>query len=175
MQVNEAAAYLQRIFCWQERKHYQNETNRELVANVIHNSTASQLHCPFMFSWAAVRDRRNSPISDMAFTASYSPSPWLLLSLASLYLQYKLEALINIFIFFIRQSKSSDVGLMLATKGENQKETREKLCSRSRDCMSERGLKIKRLCSMFIPLCCNYPTIALILAAKNNKDIGEIS
>lgn len=70
--------------------------------------------------------------------------------------------------FFIKQCKSPDVGLVFASKGENQKQTREMPCSRGRDCMSEHGLKLKRLCSMFIPLHCNYPTTALILAAKNN-------
>lgn len=40
------------------------------------------------------------PDHGVAFLASYSPSPWLLLSLASLYLQSKLEAFINIFPVF---------------------------------------------------------------------------
>lgn len=68
----------------------------------------------------------------------------------------------------IKQSKPPDVGLVFASKGENQKQTREMPCSRGRDCTSERGLKLKRLHSMFIPLPCNYPTTALIFAAKNN-------
>lgn len=70
--------------------------------------------------------------------------------------------------FFIKQSKSPDVGLVFASKGENQKQTREMPWLRDRDCMSGRGLKLKRLCSMFIPWHSNYPTTALILAAKNN-------
>lgn len=112
------------------------------------------------FSELAVRDGRDSPVS--------APWPFQPLALfASQYLQYKLEATINIFpVFFIKQSKSPDVGLVFASKRESHKW--EMPSSKGRDCMSEHGRKLKKLFSLFIPLHCNYSTTALIFPATNS-------
>jgi len=115
-----------------------------------------------------VRWKRPFHICAIAFIALYAPSPSLLLSCQPVF-TIKIKSIYKyLSCFFIKQSKPPDVGLVFAFKGENQKQSREMPHSRGRDCMSERGLKLKRLCSMFIPLHCNYPTVTLILAAKNN-------
>lgn len=69
------------------------------------------------------------------------------------------------FAFPFQHPNAPNVGLLFASKEKNRSKPGKYLAQEAR---TDHGLKLKRLCSTFGSLPCNYPTAALGSAAKNN-------
>lgn len=168
LQVNEEAAYLQRWFCWQERKHYQNETNRELNANVIHNSTIP-ITLPLYVFFSSRKTSVPRPLWPLTLLhhGCSSLQPLFSMQIGSTYK--------HLSCFVIIRSKSPQQDQCLHPRGKSQKQTREMPSWEAGTACQNVG-KNKEGLFHVQTLPCHYPPTALILEAKNNsKGICETS